>query len=203
MRESLCSHMTKEQLLDYARGGMEPWERMAAEEKLADCERCLEVWIDVMDNQEAFPELELEPPRGYPDMAELEEKVLGKLTEEHQSRAALAASLLPASDSACEDMEELLSTHTSPKASQKLRSRFSLLRNPVVQYAVAASITLLLMTSGILGGVAGELMKLDESRQEEMPYLADEPRELEPTWSERMMNRAGTWLDGLQETRFK
>ncbi len=203
MRESLCSHMTKEQLLDYARGGMEPSERMAAEEKLADCERCLEVWIDVMESQEALPELELEPSGGYPDMARLEEKVMGKLMEEYPSRAALAASLLPASDSAGEGMEELLAQHSPPKASQKLRSRFSLLRNPLAQYAIAASITLLLMTSGILSGVAGELMKLDESRQEEMPYLADEPWKLEPTWSERMMTRAGTWLDGLQETRFK
>lgn len=201
MRESLCIHMTKEQLLDYARGGMGPSERIATEEKLADCDRCLEVWIEVMEDQGAVPEQE--QAGGYPDMARLEDEIIGKLMEEHLSQAYPKASLMPKNYSAGEGMEEVLPQHAPSKAPKKVRFRFSLLQNPIAQYVIAASITLLLMTSGILGGVAGQLIKLDENRQAEMPYLADKSWTMEPTWSERMITRAGTWLDGLQQTRFK
>ncbi|MHA7967532.1 hypothetical protein ACX93W_25750 [Paenibacillus sp. CAU 1782] len=199
MRENRCIHMTKEQLRAYAGGGIGLAERAATEEKLAVCERCLEMWIEVMENSESLPE----QAAGYPDMAQLEDRVIGKLMEERLSQADPQAALLRGDCATGERREGDGGQRVPLKAPRKTRSRFSLLQNPIAQYGIAASITLLLMTSGILGGVAGELVKLDEIRQEEMPYLADKSRTMEPTWSERMITRAGAWLDDLQQTRFK
>lgn len=193
MKRTEKEHVSKEELLLYVGNQLDDSGRSRVEQELMECEVCLAAWLDVMDDE--IPASAID---GQPNMALLEERVIGELLRE-----AMPANDLPAAkgEGAAEYDRFKAVPFIAPKP-ERPRSRFTLLQNPIVQYSIAASITLLLMASGLFTGLSEELAKLDEEHRSEASYMADEPREFPPTWSERAITRTGEWLDGLQHSRF-
>lgn len=78
------------------------------------------------------------------------------------------------------------------------------IQRPVVQYGIAASITLLLVTSGLMSTVSHTLVKLDQTVQQSqyanhspIPESSAEPR------SEKWLDKASRWIEAVQDSRFK
>jgi len=77
------------------------------------------------------------------------------------------------------------------------------IQRPVVQYGIAASITLLLVTSGLMSTVSHTLVKLDRTVQSQnidqlpVPESSAEPR------SEKWLDKASRWIEAVQESRFE
>lgn len=80
------------------------------------------------------------------------------------------------------------------------------LQRASVQYAIAASITLILFISGAFSNVALKLAELEmraavEQRSSQHPSTILNPASQE-SWSEQLINRTGDWLDRLKAYRF-
>ena len=75
-----------------------------------------------------------------------------------------------------------------PASSPSRRIRWSVC--PAVHYFIAASITLFLLSNGTFSDIAEKLAELEQ-------------REAAESWSDQMVNKAGTWLDELKESRFR
>jgi len=77
------------------------------------------------------------------------------------------------------------------------------IQRPVVQYGIAASITLLLITSGLMSTVSHTLVKLDRTvqsqdiEQQPVPESSAEPQ------SEKWLDKASRWIEAVQDSRFE
>jgi len=175
MQELKDSHITEEQIRQYIQGSLADGERERAEGHMADCDVCLGLFMDALESETAFlPDADI-------DIARLEQKVIARL-----------------------ELEQPHKQQTSPAhaAVHKKEHRRSWMQHPVTHYTVAASITLLLFASGSFGMITNTLAKLDQNgRQQQEIALPEQPERL--SWSEQMVGRTGSWLDGLQAKRFK
>ncbi|MFD0590484.1 zf-HC2 domain-containing protein [Paenibacillus sp. GCM10027627] len=79
----------------------------------------------------------------------------------------------------------------------------SWLQHPATHYTIAASITILLLATGALASFSEGLQRLDKVEQQEPPYSIGSEWVNQPTWSDRLVDQAGSWLDGVQKWRFK
>lgn len=80
------------------------------------------------------------------------------------------------------------------------------LQRSAVQYAIAASITLLLLGSGTFTSFAEKLARMEWDAmvsQQQQAQVPPAPQRTEPeSWSDQWVDKTGFWLDGLKAARF-
>lgn len=88
---------------------------------------------------------------------------------------------------------------------QAIVKKPKLIQRPIVQYVIAASITLLLVTSGFMSSVSHKLGSLEQVKQTEQIEIQDpEPASsTEKLKHEQWIDMATQWIDHLQDIRFK
>lgn len=177
-------HITPNQMNEYVNNRLPEAERAQVELELAACETCLELFIGSMSGSEA----ELQPP--MPDFDLMEQRVVAQLVSGQKL-------LRPMQSDQVETDKQI---QESPA---RVRTW---LQHPVTHYAVAASITLLLLASGTFSSFSEKLVQrdLNENKQLTMrPSPSEASARHSESWSDRIVNQTGSWLDGLKESRFK
>ncbi|MDQ6420168.1 hypothetical protein RB620_12035 [Paenibacillus sp. LHD-117] len=182
-------HITKVDMQRYASGTLAEAERGRVDAELLGCEECLRLFMSVLDGEagagEADTAVNARHELPMPDMRALEDKVV--------------AGLMLAEAGGATGIDKPRASN----AGQNTR-RSSWIQNPVAQYTIAASITLLLLASGALAGFSERLGKLDENNVAMPPQTSvDSAWTKGPSWSDQLVNRTGSWLDGIQASRFK
>lgn len=192
-------HISADEMRRYARGTLGVADRERVDAELLACETCLELFMSVLTAAESSDagigiadELQLQSD--LPDLAAMEERVVAELkrTEMRKpnSKGVTEATSAPARP-----------VRTSRKPSA---GRMSFIQRPAVQYAIAASITLLLLASGALAEFTRGLEKLGESHTAKPAQTdIDIAWNNQPSWSDQLVDRTGNWLDGIQASRFK
>ncbi|CAM4367330.1 hypothetical protein L1N85_22590 [Paenibacillus alkaliterrae] len=200
--EPICA----DEMNRYVCGRSTEQERAKVEQRLADCGHCLQLFMAELELMEAewnngMAHAKYETQLAFPDMQRIEERVVSQLLRvgKPEQRPFLISL-------------ETNKTITAIAAQEKPYRRSNWLQHPVTQYTIAASITLLLLASGTFASFSQKLAELDlevEAGAEQhtlQPHPsisavpADKPSE---SWSEKMVNQTGSWLDGLQAIRFK
>ncbi|HIW32733.1 MAG TPA: hypothetical protein IAA29_08090 [Candidatus Paenibacillus intestinavium] len=101
---------------------------------------------------------------------------------------------------------ELLSNQVADTIRQQaLAIKPRWIQRPVVQYGIAASITLLLVTSGLMSTVSHTLVKLDRTVQSQNQNIDQQPvpeSSAEPQ-SEKWLDKASRWIEAVQDSRFE
>lgn len=181
-------HCSADQLQHYAGGLLTGLEEERVELHLAACDTCLQLFMIAIELQEESDNASLtssskhEPiadgkhRKQLPDMRQLEEQVIAQLMGEKQRSSPPAA--IPPS----------------------IRRRRTWLQHPVTHYTIAASITIMLLGSGVLASFSEKLQQYDQIPYTATPEWSESAAE---SWSEKMINRTSSWLDGLQAARFK
>ncbi|MCR8658896.1 hypothetical protein [Paenibacillus endoradicis] len=77
------------------------------------------------------------------------------------------------------------------------------IQRPVVQYGIAASITLLLITSGLMSSVSHTLVKLDRTVQSQNIEKPPVPESSAEPKSEKWLDKASRWIEAVQDSRFE
>lgn len=88
---------------------------------------------------------------------------------------------------------------------QAIVKKPKLIQRPIVQYAIAASITLLLVTSGFMSSVSHKLGSIEQQKQTEAVEVQN-PTPTSPPGKQRTeqwMDKATEWINNLQDIRFK
>jgi anti-sigma factor RsiW len=180
-------HISATVMDDYIRNELSDMERERVESRLAECELCLELFMGLLEAVEATG-AEAYPDAPLPDMQQLEDRVITALYPEQKEQMA-----------------------KQPPASSGVRRRPHLLQHPAAQYAIAASITLLLLGSGSFSTISQRLAAHDQevARTDVRPPAIErfDPAKSgewsSPSWSDRMVDQTSSWLDGLQSLRYK
>ncbi|MGO4549032.1 zf-HC2 domain-containing protein [Paenibacillus sp. 2TAB23] len=187
-------HIAQDQMILYVKDMLTGVERSEAEQHLAGCDLCLKLLMDAIawSEEEELSASFAEDSVSrliLPDMALLEQRVVGQLMEELRQEEAVPSK----QDSSEAKLEK----------APRLRTW---LQHPVTHYTIAASITLLLLISGTFASFSQKLVQhdLNENRQqivEPKPEAGD--NKYSESWSDRIVDQTGSWLDSLKATRFK
>lgn len=188
-------HLTIEEWRRYIQNEMTTSERERADRELLVCEGCMWLFMEAMEEAERSESSSL-PTLELPDMAQLEERVISELRNGAPVREVIESSNEPmeASDRKPKIQAITMNAH-QPKR------RGSWLQHPVTHYTLAASITLLLIATGALTGFSEKLQQLEHLEPEAQTVSAEWTEG--PSWSDRLVDRAGSFLDGVQAWRFK
>lgn len=89
-----------------------------------------------------------------------------------------------------------------PMIVRQPKRRGSWLQHPATHYTLAASITLLLMATGALTGFSEKLQHLEEM-EPEAHTIGAEWTPSDPSWSDQLVDKAGSFFDDVQAWRFK
>lgn len=176
-------HITPDLMNEYVKNRLPETERALVEQELSACEVCLELFIGSMNDSEA----ELQQP--LPDFDLLEQRVVAQLASEQEFLRIQS-----------DQVETVKRNQESPS---RVRTW---LQHPVTHYTVAASITLLLLASGTFSTFSEKLVQHDmnENKQYTMrPNLPEASDRQKESWSDRIVDQTGSWLDGLRESRYK
>jgi len=104
-------------------------------------------------------------------------------------------SYLPSADDAAEQIVAVIETVRTQK-------KHRWIQRPLAQVAIAASITLLLIGSGVIGAISSSMVRLEEGI--ERPQLQiEEPKQSDMPQSEQWLDKATNWLNQIQERRFE
>ncbi|REK71726.1 hypothetical protein [Paenibacillus paeoniae] len=223
-----AGHLTDEQLQRYIRNELSPQDRDQVDSELELCEGCLWRFMAMMEEvDQADDPLWMEA--GLPDMVRMEEEVMAALMrtdviETMHTAQSLEVALEPVPDpnplvlieGATQEKKPLElagdATHSPLEKKQEEQKqvqkpaarRGSWLQHPVTHYTIAASITLMLLATGALSSFSQSLQELNEQHRNNIPpYNVGAEWLGEPSWSDRLVNQAGNWLDGIQSWRFK
>lgn len=182
-------HISPDQMFCYVNDALNEVERMQAELHLTACDSCLQLFIAIMESTEN----EVFLPS--PDMELMEERVVAQLVSEQVLHS--------------ENAEQPLKTSEVKQKPRRLRQW---LQHPATHYTIAASITLLLLASGTFASFSQKLAQLDVNlnvninvnvQPTEPPMQPESTTKQSESWSDKMVNQTGSWLDGLQATRYK
>lgn len=192
MTENGMRHISPEVMRGYARGTLGEAERARVDEELLACDRCLALFMDMLDEGADAGGTAGEPWHA-PDLEAMKERVMAGLAESSAAPAETPA-----------EAPKLAASQAAGIRRKRPERRPSLMQRPVVQYTIAASVTILLLASGAFAGFTRGLEKLDESHLA-MPAnpSAETAWRDGPTWSDELVQRTGSWLEGIQASRFK
>lgn len=199
-------HISSDGMRQYVRNLVAAQERERVERHLADCDACLELFMAVVEGDDASGEIEYHADPVA--LRQLEDRVISQLASESasipSSAQPKAAAPMPEAPQSAPSVQSDNSAAASYQQRKTARRR-SWLHHPVAHYTIAASITVMLIGSGTFAGLAEKFQQLDDRTHEQPPYAAVPDWESPPeqSWSDRMIDRAGSWLDGLQAARFK
>ncbi|CAM4520921.1 putative ribosomally synthesized peptide with SipW-like signal peptide [Paenibacillus endophyticus] len=186
-------HIAQDRMILYVKDKLTGVERSEAERHLAGCDLCLQLLMDAIawSEEEELSASFAENSSSrliLPDMALLEQRVVGQLMEELRQEAVASK------------------RHVSESKLEKAPRLRTWLQHPITHYTIAASITLLLLISGTFASFSQKLVQhdLNENRQ---PIVEPKPDEddnkYSESWSDQIVNQTGSWLDSLKATRFK
>jgi anti-sigma factor RsiW len=180
-------HITPDQMFCYVNDALKEVERMQVEQHLTACDTCLQLFIAIMESTENEAFL---PPL---DMELMEDRVVAQLVSEQVLQS--------------EQAEQPIKT-----SAKKPHRLYQWLQHPATHYTIAASITLLLLASGTFASFSQKLAQLDVNlnvnvnvnvKPAEPPKQPESTTERSESWSDKMVDQTGSWLDGLRETRYK
>lgn len=185
-------HISSDQMDHYVRNLLTEQERDWAGRHLAACDACLQLFMAAVESveDEAVEDGTLrEPSIAMPDMELLGQRVVTQLISE----------LTP------DDQQHEQLSATTIVVQERPYRRGSWLQHPVTHYTIAASITLLLLGSGTFASFSQKLAQheLELTVQQPQPAIAIPKDKQTESWSDKMVNQTGSWLDGLQAIRFK
>lgn len=86
---------------------------------------------------------------------------------------------------------------------QARRKKPKLMQRPFVQYSIAASITLLLVASGLMSTMTQTLGKIDESKQPQHHIQVPSPQPTAEPQADKWLDKANEWIQTIQNNRFK
>jgi hypothetical protein len=187
-------HIPQHRMNQYVNDSLTEIDRAEVERHLDGCDFCLGLFMAAMaspgdEGSISFQGGDSESRIPLPDMALLEQRVIGLLMSEQGLHDAEA------------------SAPGIPAAKQEKPPRLrTWLQHPVTHYTIAASITLLLLFSGTFATFSQKLAQLDmnENMQESIPPKPQAGNDkYSESWSDKIVDQTGTWLDGLKATRFK
>ncbi|GGG86909.1 zf-HC2 domain-containing protein [Paenibacillus radicis (ex Gao et al. 2016)] len=154
-------------------------ERERVEAHMAQCDVCLELFMTAVEQAETVTAAQGADSSDMPDMEQMGRRLSGLLFP--------------------------------PRIVQeKPYRRRTWLQHPAVHFGAAAAITLLLLGTGTFNGVAERMMEMDEharvkleTEHEPAKGPAAEVEQQDGSWSDRMVDRTLSWLNGIEKSRFK
>ncbi|MFX3634655.1 MAG: zf-HC2 domain-containing protein [Candidatus Pristimantibacillus sp.] len=188
---SVTVHIETSMMERYVTDQLSEQDREQVETHMATCDPCIERFMTAMAAVEAsgssegceaarlsIPLIEL------PDMERLGRRVSEKLfAEQGQSSDTPIAVVVQ---------------------ERPLRRR-SWLQHPATHFTAAAAITLLLLGTGTFNGISERLTEIEQERltenQPEQSLVT--PNQQGPSWSDRMVDRTTSWINEMQNNRFK
>jgi len=100
---------------------------------------------------------------------------------------------LPSADAAAEQIVNAIET-------ERIQKKHRWIQRPLAQVAIAASITLLLVGTGVIGAISSTMVQLEEGG--EQPQTEESDQSHMPQ-SEQWLDKATQWLQQIQERRFE
>lgn len=158
----------------YVLGELAETDHERIEQHLLACEACLLLFMNAIEAEQSV----IASYSQLPDMEKLGRQVRDVLLSEQKSDEAMSSEL--------------------PIVQERSYRRRTWLQHPATHFTAAAAITLLLLGTGSFNGVADRLTELDRKVMQEEQVM----QEQDPTWSDRMVTRTLTWLEGIQANRF-
>ncbi|MEX2459707.1 MAG: hypothetical protein WD469_00165 [Paenibacillaceae bacterium] len=143
----------------YVRGQLSAERQSEYEAHLYDCEACLQLYMD------SVADLDVDPVTSESDPFYLEDVWIEQIMDQIESQ------------------KQLLQTQSSPPR------KIALYRKPVLQYALAAAITILLMTTGIFHGITSDI--------DQPPPVTKQ--NLDASYTDQLMDKTVTMLDAIQQ----
>ncbi|MCA0758264.1 hypothetical protein KP806_24725 [Paenibacillus sp. N4] len=197
-------HVPAEEMSRYVQGQLAAQERERIELRLERCGHCLQLFMAALDasaEEDGADSIFMQPV-----MNDLETRVIEQLAVE--ARLEVRSSQPPVGP----EMQSGRKSSAAVSVQEKPYRRRSWLQHPVTHYTIAASVTLLLLGSGTFASFSQKLAEHDiqlmasEERSQPPHQPPAAPANVESrtvSWSDKMVNQTGTWLDGLQALRFK
>ncbi|GAB2698100.1 zf-HC2 domain-containing protein [Paenibacillus thermoaerophilus] len=205
------NHGSREMWEAYVRGELPESERDALERHLETCGECLERYVEALESLELPPM----PPQWLDGLAD---RIVASIEAMPRAGAGPAAERMEEaarhSGAKASEPTQAPSARTArPAAARKARRqerrRRGWLAHPAAPYAIAAAITMLLIGSGAMNGLAGRLAELDAAvvASPQPPAGPGEPGQPASgyggSWSQGLMDKTVSWLAELQTTRFR
>ncbi len=191
-------HYSLDFMQRYVSNKLSEADRECAERHITACDDCMQRFITAVELEDGLADL------NTADWDRVEEKVISELHEMFPGFEEQVPNSNPTIHSKTSQQSKQppnQSTDTHSKASRKR----SWIQHPITHYVIAASITLLLLASGLFSSFSETLMQIDYEAQKDTYPGSWSAVETVPTesWSHKMMERTGSWLNGLQDARFK
>lgn len=187
--------INSDQMKRYVLGLLPEDEQLQIEQQIQASDACLELFMAMVETVEVEAALTLDETKPLsPDMERLEQRVVSQLLSEQ--KAMVPIELV---------QKEKLSQAPKQVAHEKSYRRTTWLQHPATHYTIAASITLLLLGSGTFSSFSQKLAQidLDANVQKPKPSISVPVDEKSESWSDKIVDQTGSWLDGLQKIRFK
>lgn len=173
-------HYTGEQWMTYVEQGLSDEDNQQMEQHLVTCDSCMELYMQSLERVVgSYPSL--------PDEAALADRVMLAIeAADSVSPSSTAPRLAPSEEAGF--------------GSQKQRNPRTWMRSPLFHYAVAAVITLVLMSSGIFQSIMDHPAGIDRtSNREAQAEAAEEPVSV----SKKLMDKTIVVLDSIQPKQEK
>jgi len=102
---------------------------------------------------------------------------------------------VPSADDAAEQIVAVIETVRTQK-------KHRWIQRPLAQVAIAASITLLLIGTGVIGAISSSMVRLEEGIERPQTQY-EEQKQSDMPQSEQWLEKATNWLNQIQERRFE
>ncbi|SFL87505.1 hypothetical protein SAMN03159341_11143 [Paenibacillus sp. 1_12] len=170
-------HYTAEQWMFYVEQGLIDGENQQTEQHLVACDSCMELYMQSLERAaDSYPSL--------PEEAALADRVM--LVIETTDSRSNAASRITSTEGAGSNLKQMNS--------------WTWMRSPLFHYAVAAVITLVLMSSGVFQSMTDHPAGIDmSSNGEAQAEVAEEPVSV----SKKLMDKTIIVLDSIQPKQEK
>lgn len=186
----MIEHISSDQMSRYVNDRLVEAERIPVEQHLAACDFCLQLFVIAIETAEGeMQRADSDLTTPMPNMEQIEKRVVEQLMmeQEHDHR----------------EVGPHVVTSTIQEKPRRLRTW---LQHPVTHYTIAASITLLLLASGTFASFSQKLAQLDMNENKQQDIRPNPPAAAgghSESWSDRMVDQTGSWLDGLKASRFR